>query len=517
MSALRNWLACSTSEQRQELATLLDHPLWRPASLPQIEALLSPADIVGYGGAAGGGKTDLLLGAAITRHRRAIIYRREGSQLDGLEDRSADIIDETGRYARQRRTWTLHGRTMVAGGRRIRTATRYIRFGATSKPRDWTKYQGRPYDLIGFDEAANFLEIQVRMLMTWNRTTVPGQRCRVILAFNPPTDAEGMWIIDFFAPWLDRNHPNPAQPGELRWFVNIDGKDTEVPGPEPITHEGRVLKPKSRTFIPARVEDNAFLAGSDYEATLDMLPEPLRSAFRHGDFAAMQQDHAFQVIPTEWVKLAQERWTRLERQGFKPGPMDTLGVDVARGGKDKTTLSARHGAWFAPLDAYPGSATPNGPMVAGLAVGRARDGAPIVVDVVGVGSSVYDHLKGNGVHVVGVGGAEKSYARDRSGRLSFANVRAELWWTMREALDPALGDNLALPPDRELLADLTAPRWRLASGGILIESKEDLEKRIGRSPDRGDAVVYARKPVPKLAAVPLAPVRDDPTKDWFKL
>jgi hypothetical protein len=497
------------------MAALLDHPLWRPASLPQIEALISSADIVGYGGAAGGGKTDLLLGAAITRHRRAIIYRREATQLEGLEDRATDIIDDAGRYARQRRTWTLFGRTVVAGGKRVRTPTRTIRFGATSKPRDWTKYQGRPYDLIGFDEAANFLEIQVRMLMTWNRSTVSGQRCRVILAFNPPTDAEGMWIITFFAPWLDRNHPNPAKPGEIRWFVNIDGKDVEVPGPEPIEHNGLVLRPKSRTFIPARVEDNVYLAGSDYEATLDMLPEPLRSAFRRGDFSAMQQDHAFQVIPTEWVKLAQERWKRLEAQGYKPGPMDTLGVDVARGGNDKTVLSARHGRWFAPLDVYPGSATPNGPMVAGLAVARSRDGAVILPDVIGVGASVYDHLVGCGAPVEAFDSRAKSYARDRSGRLGFFNERSAAWWGMREALDPDKGDDLALPPDSELLADLTAPRWRLRHGGIQVESKDgdsgdedggewSVKKRIGRSPDKGDAVVIANRSVPERGRSPAA-------------
>ncbi|EPY03500.1 phage terminase large subunit [Magnetospirillum fulvum] len=478
------------------MATLLAHPLWTPASLPQIEALLSPADVLGYGGAAGGGKTDLLLGAALTMHRRAVIYRREGPQLEGLEDRSGEIVGDAGRFTRQRRTWTLRGRLAgVPGGRKIRSVARTVRFGAVPRPGDWKKFQGRPFDLVGFDEAANFLELQVRMLMTWNRTTVPGQRCRVILAFNPPTDTEGFWIIDYFGPWLDRNHPNPAKPGELRWFVSIDRRDVEVPGPEPVEHEGKVLRPKSRTFVPARVEDNAFLAGSDYEATLDMLPEPLRSAFRHGDFAAMQQDNAFQVIPTDWIKAAQARW---RPDGGQGKPMDALGLDIARGGQDKTILSPRHGVWFAELQAWPGSATPNGPLVAGLAVGAVKDGAPIQLDVIGVGASVYDHLEGAGVQVVGLNGAAKSHARDKSGRLGFANLRAELWWKFREALDPVHGDGLALPPDRELLADMAAPRWTLTSSGILIEGKDELIKRIGRSPDRGDAVVYANRRTMKV-------------------
>jgi hypothetical protein len=514
MSVVTDWLASLTDCEAEELVDLLANPMWTPASLPQIEALLHPADVLGFGGAAGGGKTDMLLGTGLSQHRRAIIYRREGTQLEGLEDRSEEMVGASGRFNKSRHSWRLGG-------------GRTLRFGATPKPGDWKKYQGRPYDLVGFDEAANFLESQVRMLMTWNRTTVPGQRCRVILAFNPPTDAEGMWIIDYFGPWLDRNHPNPAKPGELRWFVNIDSKDTEVPGPEPVEHQGRTLKPKSRTFIPARVEDNVYLAGSDYEATLDMLPEPLRSAFRHGDFSAMQQDHAFQVIPTDWVKAAQERWLRMEAQGYRPGPMDALGVDVARGGKDKTILSARHGNWFAPQIVYPGSSTPNGPMVAGLAVGAAKDGAPIQVDVVGVGSSVFDHLEGNGVHVIGLSGSEASYARDRSGRLGFFNLRSEIWWKMREALDPVSGENIALPPDRELLSDLTCLRWRLTSRGVQVESKDgdggveegtpwSVKKRIGRSPDKGDAIVYASVKTPKRSVSAATLVRDDPTRDWFK-
>lgn len=504
MSALRHWLSCSTAAQRLEMARLLAHPIWMPRNLPQVEALLSPADVLGYGGAAGGGKTDLLLGAALTQHTKSTLFRRIGTELPSMIERSVEIVGNDRAFAKGRRQWELPGRT--------------IAFRAMKEPNDWRLHRGNRRDFMGFDEADGFLEMQVRTVLAWNGSTDPKQRVRAILGFNPPATAEGMWLIGYFAPWLDKNHPNPAQPGELRWFVNIDGKDVEADGPTPVEHLGKMIRPRSRSFIPARVEDNPFLAGTDYEATLDMLPEPLRSALRHGDFAAMQSDHEFQVIPTEWVIAAQERWRQMEAQNYRPGPMDTLAVDPARGGQDKTILSPRHGRWFAPLDAYPGTATPNGPVVAGLAVGRAKDGAPVLVDVIGIGSSVYDHLEGNGVHVVGLNGSEASYARDRSGRLSFYNLRAELWWGMREALDPVHGDDLALPfGDRELLADLTAPRWRLTSGGILIEDKEQVKKRIGRSPDRGDAVVYARKPVTKRSAIPTVPVRDDPTKDWFKL
>jgi hypothetical protein len=71
------------------------------------------------------------------------------------------------------------------------------------------------------------------------------------------------------------------------------------------------------------------------------------------------------------------------------------------------------------------------------------------------------------------------------------NVRAAMYWKLREALDPHTGDNLALPPDPELLADLCAPRYGVNAAGIFIEHKPDIEKRISRSPDCADALVMA--------------------------
>jgi hypothetical protein len=62
---------------------------------------------------------------------------------------------------------------------------------------------------------------------------------------------------------------------------------------------------------------------------------------------------------------------------------------------------------------------------------------------------------------------------------------------VREALDPDSGQDIALPPDRDLRADLTAPRWSITARGIQVESKEEIRKRIGRSPDAGDAVMLA--------------------------
>ena len=62
---------------------------------------------------------------------------------------------------------------------------------------------------------------------------------------------------------------------------------------------------------------------------------------------------------------------------------------------------------------------------------------------------------------------------------------------MREELDPGQdgGSVLALPPDASVKADLAAPRWELTARGIKIEDKDEIRKRLGRSPDEGDAIV----------------------------
>jgi hypothetical protein len=89
-------------------------------------------------------------------------------------------------------------------------------------------------------------------------------------------------------------------------------------------------------------------------------------------------------------------------------------------------------------------------------------------------------------------GGEASEETDTSGELQFANKRAASWWAVREALDPAGNPTLALPPDDELIGDLTAPRIKYTSSGkIGVEPKDEIRKRLGRSPDSGDALAMA--------------------------
>lgn len=500
-------LAYLTPDELAELDTLLatDPAKWRPLPGPQSTAYESKADIVGYGGAAGGGKTDLACGKAITRHRKCMILRRVGTELTGIMDRLEEILGSRDGYNGKDNIWRL--------------PKLQIELGAVPNAGDEKKYQGRPHDLLVFDEATNFLAQQVRFLLGWLRTTIPGQHCQALLTFNPPTSSEGRWVIAFFAPWLDKKFPNPAKYGELRYAaslpadaINPNGRDLWVDDGRPfVLVAGEpcydfdpkdysavdIITPLTRTFIPSRITDNPYLLGTGYMSQLQSLPEPLRSQMLMGDFTAGIEDDAMQVIPTAWVEAAQARWKRPN----KLEPMDSLGVDVARGGRDQTILARRHGMWFDVPLVHPGAQTPDGPKVAGLSIAARRDDAVIHIDVIGVGSSPYDFLNDAGQQVVGVNVSESATATDKSGRLRFKNLRSQLWWQFREALDPDNNTGIALPPDPRLLADLCAPTWKLTGSTIYVASREEIMERIGRSPDYGSAYILALIDTPKIRTI----------------
>ena len=340
-----------------------------------------------------------------------------------------------------------------------------------------------------FDEICHFLESQFRALIGWMRTDNPKVRQRVICTGNPPTDSDGEWVIRYWAPWLDPMHPNKAADGELRWFVtDADGKDAEVPGPQAVMVKGREVRPKSRTFIRSSVDDNLFLTLTGYRDTLMSLPEPLRSQMADGDFSAGRSDPVWQLIPTEWVKAAQARWTDRELKG----PMTALGFDPARGGVDKSTAARRHGEWFDKLVSLPGVVTNDGPKAAGFVVPLIRNGACVCIDSIGIGASALDFIRGLNLLVYPVVGSEGSKAREKNGVLRFKNKRAEMYWLLREALDPTAEAPISLPPDQELLGDLCAVRYKVVQmgtdAGILVRDKDEIRELLGRSPDKGDAV-----------------------------
>lgn len=513
-------MATLSPEERAELDKGLRerarHQVFFPTPKQQL-VLDSQADIIGYGGAAGGGKSYLVAGLAATRHKRSSITRPQKNQCQKFVDEIAKMLGTRDGYSSSTSSFAF----TAEGG------NRFVKFFGLDNPGDEEKQQGDDYDLKAYDEVTQMREGDIRYTLTWNRTDDPEQRVQALLTFNPPTTAEGRWVIKFFGPWLDPQHPNPAKEGELRWFATVgDNQDYEVAGPQPFivkrNGEGKlvpwysfnpkehdpedIITPKSRTFIKARVVDNPYYMKSGYLAQLQSLPEPLRSQMLNGDFMAGVEDDAHQLIPTAWIDAAMERGRQmLADTNYKLGPLDSLGVDVGRGGNmgsqlgatghDELIISKRHGQLFLPLVSYKGVATDSGDKSAALVIAERRDDAPVHVDVIGVGTSVYDFLKSQNIHVLPINGSAKSLGQD--GILRFVNLRSELHWAMRQALDPLNPERVALPPDQKLAVDLAAARYSMTVSGIKVESKDDIKKRLGRSPDRGDAVILANISTPK--------------------
>jgi hypothetical protein len=501
-------LMARLAKERLQQISKLERETWQPYPIQQ-QLLCQRAFLVGFGGSGGGGKSAALLMSAKANHKKALILRRTYPNLRELIDRSREMFSSSGRYNAVDRVWRF-------------SDGQSIELGTCQFEHNRENYRGREHSGLLIDEVTELPGgwATVQFLSGWVRSPDPDQHCQIVLTFNPPSTPESMWVLDVFGPWIDPTHDNPAASGEIRYFATIDGKDTEVEDARPFYLEGdtpvwvhktksgflddaerpvtgqEIIEPRSRTFIRAALDDNPALAQTGYRQTLLSLPEPLRSQLLYGDMSIRVSDDAWQVIPSAWVEAAFERW---ENSCPIASPLTCIGVDVARGGRDQTVLALRRGYWFESLQSYPGAQTPDGPTVAAQVAAHYEEGCAINIDVVGVGTTVYDILSHTYSLVTAIGGGEKSFKSDASGRLSFFNKRAEIYWLLREALDPASGINICLERDSRLKAELCAPRWSLAppiagethkNGRIKIESKDQIHKRLGRSPDLADAVVY---------------------------
>ena len=473
-------------------ATAKSGKRWFPNSGPQSDAYFSLADQLLYGGQVGGGKTQILLGLATQEHKRSLILRRLNVEVPDLVDHTANILGHREGFNGQTNRWRLPD-------------GRLIQFGGCQHLGDEKKYKGQAKSFVGVDEASEFLEEQIDYIIGWLRSADSKERCRLVLATNPPTSTSGEWVVRWFAPWLDPQHPMfPTAPGKLLYFVRDKGAfrffETEE---EAFAHmetmenpprdlQGKLVRPLTRTFIRSGLADNPDYAKTDYAARLAQLPEPLRRRYEQGDFTAGAEDDEWQCIPTAWIVAAQDRWRR--RGGVPPPnvPMTAIAEDVAQGGSDNTIVAPRHDFWYAPLIIRPGIETPLPSDAAALIVKNRRDGAVVVIDVGGgYGGGVIERLKDNGIAAVPFNGANASTARTKDRALGFFNFRAEAIWRFREALDPDQfgGSIVELPDEQSLRAQLASYRWKLTQRGIQVEDKLETKKRIGRSPDESDAVI----------------------------
>ena len=461
---------------RQQTAEILRGTLFTPQEGPQTDAYFSEADEIYYGGQAGGGKSAFLIGLAVNEAQNAVIFRNGLKNVADLEAFAKTMLGTDGFNGQQHKFDRGDGRT--------------LEFGSLEQPDSEQDWQGRRRDMMGFDEAAQMLKTRVMFVLGWAGSAKPGTRTRVVYASNPPLSDEGNWLIVWFAPWLDPMFPKPAKPGELRWFVNNkDGDPVWVAGPGRYDRgDGQMSDAKSRTFIRAKLNDNRYLRDTDYRARLEALPEPMRSAMLNGDFLAGRVDHAMQLIPSAWIREAQLRWK--ENNQFKP--MISTGVDVAGGGGDTESIANLHvGNHYSRIKHHQGPDTKDGNKTAGRIVAAMRGGVVGIDMTGGWGGAAITALGNVKVPAISVVFSEKTGAVDEKTKIEFANVRAEMYWQFRDALDPKSGEQIELPPDARVLAEGVAPRWKLQGGKIYIESKEEIRKRLGSSTDWFDAIVIA--------------------------
>lgn len=169
-----------------------------------------------------------------------------------------------------------------------------------------------------------------------------------------------------------------------------------------------------------------------------------------------------------------------------------LGVDVGGGG-DETVIRERRGQragreWRAHTDR---------PEVIAPLVLRAiwETGAESVkVDSIGIGFGVIGELRNAGLrgeHVARIVGVNVSEAASQPDK--FLNLRAELWWKVGRGLSEAGGWNLAAMKNADAtVAQLLEPQWDVdPRGRIRVEPKDEIKKRMGRSPDNADALLLA--------------------------
>lgn len=211
------------------------------------------------------------------------------------------------------------------------------------------------------------------------------------------------------------------------------------------------------------------------------------------------------LIPPQWIELAQERWAAVNGREVLSKEPRILGVDVAGMGRDSTVFCERKGRWVAPFIARNSGGAADHMKVAGDVVAHRRREPQMLVsiDTIGEGAGVYSRcleLDDSGYFISckfseGTKQGERELT-DVTGEYRFANLRAYLFWAVRDWLNPKNNTGAMLPPDSKFFEEATEIRWWFRSDGrIIIEPKDDIKKRLGRSPDKFDALANTFYPI----------------------
>lgn len=273
-----------------------------PQAGPQTQFLGSRADIVIYGGAAGGGKSYGLLLDPLRHYDNSlfggIIFRRT----------SVQVRNEGGLWDQSMRIYSL----FRAKPREAFLEWRFpsgmsLSFAHLEHEKDVFNYQGSEIPWIGFDELTHFSENQFFYMLSRNRST-SGVKSRIRATTNPDPDS---WVKTFIRWWLDENgeFADPTKSGVVRWFIRINDTITWADSPEEIYRiYGKTdeIQPKSVTFIPSKLEDNRILMEKDksYLGNLLAMNRVDRERLRHGNWLIRPQ--AGTIFQRGWFPLVDQ-------------------------------------------------------------------------------------------------------------------------------------------------------------------------------------------------------------------
>jgi len=204
------------------------------------------------------------------------------------------------------------------------------------------------------------------------------------------------------------------------------------------------------------------------------------------------------LIPLSWLNAAVERWNDRQNEIADLEETDekrTFGVDIAGEGRDFTVIIPRVRNIVPKIDRY---SKQDHMITAGRIKGLLElyPGSVAMIDTIGEGAGVFSRCKEQSLKVRSAKFSKNAKGlKDYSRQRTFANMRAYCYWAIRDALNPEYDENLALPPDDELIEELHEIKWELRSNGdIIIEPKDDIKKRLGRSPDKGDGLALTYYP-----------------------
>lgn len=259
-----------------------------PQAGPQTMFMASSADIVIYGGAAGGGKTYALLLEAL-RHKDikgfgAVIFRKNFTQITaegGLWDASTKIFSQVP-DAHQRKTPKLHWK-FDAGAK--------LTFAHLDREEDLLAWQGTEIAYLAFDELTHFTKHQFLYMLSRNRSTC-GVKPYVRATCNPDSDS---WVADFISWWIDQDtgYPIRERSGVVRYMCVLNDVIYWGDTPEDLAEKYDIPPTdcKSVTFIASRLEDNKILMTSDpsYLSNLKAMTEVDMERLLYGNWKIKAQ------------------------------------------------------------------------------------------------------------------------------------------------------------------------------------------------------------------------------------